>query len=124
MSETQFSPDLQHVKDSLEAKGILSDGKFVSGIMPGKSLEEGLQWLNEVQANGKTRAEQFREVQQSQDKSMGGAEKAVSDILNNTAAIKQLLTSIDENTKTTKPTGDAKVHQPQQAATSQIQKQE
>jgi hypothetical protein len=44
---------------------------------------------------------------------MGGAEKAVSDILQNTTAMKQLLTSINENTKTTKPTGDTKVHQPQ-----------
>ena len=120
MSETEFSPDLQHVRDSLEAKGILSDGKFVSGIMPGKSLEEGLQWLNEVQANGKTRAEQFREVQQSQDKSMGGAEKAVSDILQNTTAIKQLLTSIDENTKTTKPTGDNDTKPPQGSDTNKI----
>ena len=122
MSETEFSPDLQHVKDSLEAKGILSDGKFVSGIMPGKSLEEGLQWLNEVQANGKTRAEQFREVQQSQDKSMGGAEKAVTDILQNTTAIKQLLTSIDENTKKTKPTGDNDTKPPQGSDTNKIKR--
>ena len=122
MSETEFSPDLQHVKDSLEAKGILADGKFVSGIMPGKSLEEGLQWLNEVQANGKTRAEQFREVQQSQDKSMGGAEKAVSDILNNTTAIKQLLTSIDDNTKRNRPTGDTEVERPQEPDTNQIRR--
>lgn len=105
-SESGLQIDFERNTRALQEQNILNaEGRFVSGIFEGKTLEEAHTWLGETSGvDGLTNAELLYRAREQQQQAGGGTEQALQNIISKLGGIADYLKQIASNTR---PTSDA-----------------
>lgn len=118
-AESGLEIDFDKARQSLQEQNILnSEGRYVSGLFEGKTLEEAHTWLGAASGvDGLTNAELLYRSREQQQQAGGGAEQALQNIISQLGGISDYLKQIVANTQpdskpnsnstaTTKPPGN------------------
>lgn len=100
-AESGLEIDFDKARQALQEQNVLnSEGRYISGIFEGKTLEEAHSWLGESSGvDGLTNAELLYRSREQQQQAGGGTEQALQNIVSQLGGISNYLKQIAANTQ-------------------------